>query len=110
MIAGKMRHIVDVMRPPEPQGEGGQLNSQPKVLMKDVPCSIENLSGIEQERMQQMYATARNKVRMYGDPDNPLRTVDWLVDQSGKRLNILQINDKWRNGIELEMICGEEVA
>lgn len=110
MQAGKMRHRVNVMRPPSPQGEPGQLNSQATELIKNVPCSIEPLSGREAERMQQMYATATLTVGMYGDPAKPLKTTDWLIDQTGKRLNIMHIKDKQRNGIELELTCGEEVA
>lgn len=106
--AGPMRHIVTVMRPPDPQGEGGQLNSQPTRFRNEVPCSIEPLSGRELERMQEMEAVANCKVRFYGDPDKQVKETDWLIDEFGKRINIVAKNDSLRNqqGI-VELICME---
>src|SRR4051812_40237641 len=95
--AGKMRHVVTVMRPPPPQGEGGQLNSpEPAVFRERTPCSIDPLSGRELERMQQMQAVANCKVTFYGDPKKQVKTTDWLIDEFGKRINIVAINDVLR--------------
>lgn len=105
-----MRHVVNVMRPPDPQGEGGQ-TSPPTTLFNALRCSIDTLTGRELERLQQMYATANSKVKYWGDPTKQVKATDWLIDEFGKRLNIISINDPLRNqqGI-VELICGEEVA
>lgn len=104
-----MRHVVNVMRPADPQGEGGAA-LPPTTLIKNVPCSIDNLTGRELERLQQNYATATSKVKFWGDPSRQVKNTDWLIDEFGKRLNIVQINDPLRNqqGI-VELVCGEEV-
>ncbi len=110
-VCGAMRHRVDVMRPPEPQGEGGQLNSQPTTFIQKLPCSIDNLTGRELERLQQMYAKADSKVTFWGDPTRQVENTDWLIDEFGKRLNIVQINDPLRNQQGLvTLICSEEVS
>ena len=104
-----MRHIVNVMRPTEAHGE-----SSPRVydiFRSQVPCSIETLSGREAERMMQMYADARVKVEMYGDPNKQIKATDQCVDQFGKTLNVLAITDNSRTQLgKIELICGEEVA
>jgi hypothetical protein len=107
-----MRHVVKVMRPPPPQGESGQLNTpEATVLMEEVPCSIDQLQGKEAERMQQMYATATQKVGMYGNPNKQIKRVDYLIDQTGAQLNVLSINDGSRSQQGyIELICGEEPA
>jgi len=106
-----MRHQVRVMRPPEPQGEGGQLNGQPQELYKQLPCSIENTGGREAERMMQMYATATLKVCFYGDPNKRVTTKDWLevlpLAKPARRLNIVQVNDHQQNGVKIELVCTE---
>ena len=108
MKAGKLRHVVNVMRPAEPAGDVPG-KSPPTIHRAGVYCSIEQLTGREAERFQQMYATATLKVKMWGDPSKPLRAVDWLEELPSKnRLNILNKDDLNRNGIELELICGEE--
>jgi len=108
--SGGMRHAVKVMRPADPQGEASQSES-PTTLFNSLPCSIDTLTGRELERLQQMYATATSKVKFWGDPTKQVKATDWLIDEFGKRLNIVSINDPLRNqqGI-VELICGEEVA
>ncbi len=106
----RLRHVVKVMRPPAPGGESSQA-IPPQAIRNEVPCSIETLMGREAERMQQMYAGANVKVCMYGDPNNQLKAVDYCIDQTGKRLNIMGITDPSRSQLgKIELICGEELA
>jgi len=105
-----LRHVVNVMRPPPPGGESGQAIPDTTVR-NQVPCSIETLTGREAERMQQMYAGANVKVGMWGDPNKPVKAVDYCTDQTGKRLNIMGIIDNSRSQLgKIELICGEELA
>ena len=100
------RHLVTVMRPAEATDEYGQTQGQPATILKDVPCSIEPLSGRETELARQTFGIASLRVRMYGDPAKPLQYTDWLAF-GGRRLNIGQIIDRHQNGLDLELICGE---
>src|SRR5581483_3206234 len=103
-----MRHVVKVMRPPNPQGEDVR-NNPPTVLRTKVPCSIEPMRGQEAERLSQMYATAIHTVGMYGDPAKLIKRVDKCIDQTGATLNVLDIRDPSRSQLGyIELICGEE--
>lgn len=103
-----MRHVVNVMRPTESLEGHGAIEGKPTIYIPKVPCSIETLSGQELERARQLVSTATHKVEMYGDPKKPLKRTDFL-DFEGRTLEIGQILDKNQNGVELELICGEEV-
>jgi hypothetical protein len=104
-----MRHVVKVMRPASPQGESTP--AAPTILRDKVQCSIEPLTGREAERMQQMFATATQKVGLYGNPNKLIKRVDHLIDQTGARLNVLDIKDDSRAQLGyIELICGEEPA
>jgi hypothetical protein len=105
----KYRHVVNVMRPGEANGEDAR-SRPPATFRKDVPCSIEPLTGREVERMNQMQAVASVKVTMYGDPNKQIQATDWLIDHFGKRLNIAEIRDESRGQLgKVELMCGEEV-
>lgn len=107
--AGRMRHVVNVMRPPPQQGDSPQ--KTPEVFRNGVPCSIDPMSGREIERMNQMGAIASHKVVMYGDPKKQIKRVDWLIDETGKRLNIVDKADPSRCDIgEITLFCMEEAA
>jgi len=111
MRAGQLRHTVNVMRPAPPRGDRDQ-EDDPQVLREKVQCSIETISGREAQRLQQMYPTATHRVKMWGDPAKPLSAADWLIElPSNRRLNIIPpINDKQRNGLDLELVCIEAVT
>lgn len=116
MRAGKMRHRATVMRPSEALSDGGQTQSA-NVLLRDVPCSIEHLSGREAELVHAQFPEASLKVECYGDPNKPIRHTDWLEvlgvgrDSSGqpviRKLHISDIQDRDQNGILLTLFCGE---
>jgi hypothetical protein len=100
------RHIVNVMRDTEAQGPDGQLQGSPSVLRSEVPCSIETIGGSEPEAGGQQYGITTYRVEIYGNPDKPLRTGDYLT-LGPRRLNIQAIDDRHQNQRELTLICGE---
>lgn len=103
-----LRHVVNVMRPPPPGGES-TVNAKPSELRHEVPCSIEPLRGGEAQRLQQMFATATHKVGMYGNPNKKIQRTDFCIDQTGARLNVMDVIDKSRSQIGfIELVCGEE--
>jgi head-tail adaptor len=104
--AGRMRHVVNVMRPTKAKGTLGETQGTDKTVMKNWPCAIKTLTGNEQEDARQNGATANLEVSGYGNPGNPFKETDYL--QFGERkLNIAFIDDVNQNGIELRLLCGE---
>lgn len=106
-----LRHIVNVHRPTQALDSRGQANND-TVYWRDVPCSIETLSGQEQIVARQLLATATYKVAMYGNPEkrlDPSDKLEWGVKPDGKPryLEIGEIRDLQQNGQQLELICGE---
>ena len=110
MRAGALDQRVNVHRPTSALDSRGQANND-TVYWRDVPCSIETLSGQEQIVARQLLATATYKIAMYGNPEKRLETTDrleWgMKDGKPRLLEIGQIRDLNQNGVQLELICGE---
>lgn len=109
-----MCHVVNVMRPPKAHGTLGQTQGQPETIIRNWPCSIENLSGRELELARSTFAAATLKVEGYGDPRKPIEARDYLElasltpGKQPRKLFVGFVDDKMQNGIELSLICGEE--
>lgn len=101
-----LRHQCDVMEPPSPQDENGQVAGLPTVILSKVPCSIEQLSGREGEVAHQTYGFAVTKVKFYGDPRKPLKS-HYFLKVGERTLHIADFNDVHQNGVEYELLCGE---
>lgn len=106
------RHLVNVMRPTKATGDYGETQGAPEELYHHCPCSIEQISGREGEIARQTVPTATHRVKLYADPRKPIDARCYLTGGSiGER--VLQIgappNDKRQNGVELELLCGEEI-
>lgn len=102
------RHTVNVMSPPFGGfGDDGQPLGAPAVYIPDVPCSIETLGGSEPDVAGQLVGITTYRVQMYGDPDRPLTTQNYLT-LGARRLDIQSIDDKHQNGRDLTLICGEQ--
>lgn len=109
------RHAVDIMRPPAIADNAydarGQLSGNPKVVAKDVPCSIEKLSGRELELARQNMAQATMRIRVFGDPAWNLTTGDYLLRTSdSSRIDIGYIKDPDETDLEYTLTCAEEAA
>lgn len=111
-----MRHRVNVMRPTEATDEYGATKGKAEIVMENWPCSIEKLSGREVETARQTVPTATYRVKGYGDPRKPIGPGCYLLrlplaanEEEQMRMEIGFVKDVNLNGIELELICGEEI-
>ena len=82
-----LRHIVTIKRPTKAVGPDGQPQGQDETLFSEVPCSIETLTGVESEVGGQLVARSTYQVKLYGDPNKPLKESDYL-QFGARRLNI----------------------
>lgn len=108
-----MRHVVNVMRPTQALGTRGEGEGKDQQVLKDVPCSIETLSGREAELARSVYPDATYKVEMYADPSNPVTAVMYLTGGTigTRRLHIGFVNDSNNMGTaSLTLLCGEDLS
>jgi hypothetical protein len=107
------RHVVDIFRLPKTTtiADRGQRESAAVEVASEILCSIEWLSGDELSVARQLFAEARLRVRMHGDPDWELTPSDYLVrDPQGTRLDIGFVQDPEGTDFEYTLLCGEEIA
>lgn len=112
----KMRFFVDVLLPPPTTGSRGERQGADTVLMENVPCSIESISGREAEVAHQLVASATHTVEMRG-PIPGLTPVCKLgehpKDTAGKYKSMLDIGhvaDPTRTGREYKLLVTERLA
>lgn len=101
------RHFGTIKRPSTTKGVKGQRTGNDTIVLRDVPCSIETLSGRELEIARQTVADATHRVRIWADPDNPIATTDYLVFGS-RTLRIGHYDDPEQQGLEWVLLCSEE--
>ena len=104
------RHAVTIRRPVTVLGTRGQLDTdtQPLIVAKDVPCSIENLNGRELEYARQIVADATKRVRLFDDPAWSLTSKDYL-EFGSRRLNIGYVDHPDEIELEAVLLCAEAV-
>ena len=95
------------MLPSQDLGERGRRQGPDTVVLANVPCSIETLSGRELEVARQLYATATARVELHGDPAAPLTPQHYLLFGT-KKLHIGHVDDVDRLGVEYVLLCGED--
>lgn len=101
------QHIVNVCCPPTALGDDGQPRGNAGVLRRDVPCSIEALSGTESDVGGQQTAITNYTVKLYGDPERKIRHTDWLT-LGPRKFAVQSIDDPSMGQLgELTLICGE---
>ena len=105
---GSLRHQVDIYRPSASIGSRGQRTGSPTLLLAEVPCSIETLSGLEMIRAQKQFADATHRVHLHADPDTPLTPRDYLLFGT-RTLNIGAIEDVDQIGVECVLLCKEDI-
>lgn len=108
--AGKMRHLVNVMRPAAPVTDRGQQRGQPLCVRREVPCSIETISGTEDTEARRQMPTATYSVELYHDPSKPILELDYLTGGTlGDRVfNIGHVADPDFKGLKLTLLCSEK--
>lgn len=111
MIAnpGTLRHYVDVIGPDGVETDRGQVQGD-RTLMRNVPCSIEVLSGREAEIANQRLPQASTRITMRG-PIPGLSAGCVLVEKPHSRKHHVGfVEDPTRIGREYRCLCTEEVA
>ncbi len=105
---GKLRHIVDVMRPPTDLDSRGQLDGNPKLVRGGARCSIETLTGREAEQVHSQWPTATYKVEMRADA-REITSDHYLTGGTLKtrRLNIDHVENMDELGFLLRLLCSE---
>lgn len=105
---GTLRHQVAIYRPTTTLGSRGQRSGADTLLLSNVPCSIETLSGLELIRARKQFAESTHRVRMFADPDTPLTPRDYLIFGS-RTLNIGAIDSVDNIGVEYILLCKEDL-
>lgn len=107
--AGKMRQVVNVMRPPATTDDLGGLIGQPKLIRKDVPCSIRNISGTETEQVHSVWPSATQIIEFYADPLRQVTPQDYLTGGTlgERKLYINAVTDEEEKGLILTLVCEE---
>jgi head-tail adaptor len=103
---GTKRHVVTVLLPSTTLDARGQITGAPTTVIEEVPCSIEQLAGLELIRAQKIFAEATHRVRMFADPDSPLTSQHYLLF-GARQLNIGAVIDADNIGVEIELLCKE---
>lgn len=102
-----LNKIVDIRCPPDAVDESGQPRGVDGVVRREVPCSIEPVSGQESETGGQQQAITSYRVELYGDPNKPIRHRDYLT-LGPRQFNVEHIADPSLNQLgKLTLICGE---
>ena len=98
---------VTVCCPPDALGDDGQPRGQDGVLRKDVPCSIDPVSGIESDTAGQLTAITSYTVKLYGDPARKISPRDYLK-LGNRTLSVQSVIDPSMAQLgELTLVCGE---
>ena len=104
------RHTVNVMRPSLATTDRGQQRGQPTCVRRNVPCSIETLSGNQSEIARQLYTDATYSVKFYADQSKPVDEKCYLTGGTlgSRQLQIGHVADKDFQNLELMLLCGEK--
>jgi len=102
------RHYVTIKRPSTAKGTKGQRTGSDTIVLANWPCSIETLSGGERELARTIVVDATHRVIGWADRTNPIRELDYLVLEGGRRLAIGHVADPEQLGLEWHLLCAED--
>lgn len=105
---GKLRHVVNVMRPPTALGTRGEPDGNPKLVRANARCSIETISGRESDQVHAKWPNADYRVEMRVDP-REITAEDYLTGGTlkSRRLNIEHVDDVDGLGFLFRLLCSE---
>ena len=116
MVAGAMRHVVDVYKNSAPSLDSdGQQIPNSVVLRANVPCAIEILSGRELESARKQVAEATTRVSLYQSRSAPVTVGCWLrwegQTAGSVRMDVLHVGDQspFTDGLAATLLCVGEV-
>ena len=105
--SGAMRHQVDIYLPSTTVDAYGRRTGADTLVLRSVPCSVEQLSALELVRARQIWSEATHRVRMTAWPSHGLSSKNYLKF-GARQLNVGAIVDAENIGVEIELLCKEE--
>lgn len=108
---GALRERATIKRPAtaaDGLDDRGQVSGSDVVLIRNWPCEVQTLGGVELEQARQVYPTATHVVRGRYLADYDI-TVRHYVTWRGRQLNIGHVRDVGNRRVMLELICAEAV-
>lgn len=106
------RHTIAIKRPSTTTDNRGRRTGSDTTVISDLPASIELLSGLELIRARKQYARADYRVTIWAI-DSRIKPTDFLTwtdryDEE-RTLHIGHVGDEDDRGMELVLLCSEEV-
>jgi head-tail adaptor len=106
---GAKRYQVDVCLPAAGALDSlGQRKGSPTTLYASVPAAIEQLTGLELVRAQRICASASYRVTITACQNHGITSRHYLL-WGTRRLHVGAVIDTDGTGLELQLLCGEEV-
>lgn len=107
-VPGAIRHQVDVYLPATGLDEFGRRSGSDTLTLAAVPAAIEQLTALELIRARQIFPEATHRVQMIVYPGHGITSKNYLRFGS-RKLNIGAVIDEKNVGVEIELLCKEEV-
>jgi hypothetical protein len=103
------RHVATIYRPSTSVDSRGQITGTATTLLADVPIEVQQLSGLELVRARKIFAEASYSVKMWADPDTPIKPKDYLTVGT-KTLYVGSVVDPELMNRDIELLCKEDIA
>lgn len=105
---GTVRYQVDVWLPSTSLDARGRRTGDDTIVLAAVPAAIEQLTALELVRARKIWAEATHRVRLTAWPGHGITSRHYLLF-GDRRLHIGAVVDAAQTGIDLELLCKEEV-
>lgn len=105
---GAKRHQVDVYLPSQSVGRLGRRTGSDTAVLEGIPAEIEQLTGLELIRAHRVWAEATHRVRVTLYPGHGITSEHYLLFGT-RRLHVGAVIDPTNTGVEIELLCREEV-
>jgi hypothetical protein len=102
------RHVLNLVQKSTSQDTRGQPTGSDTVIVANVFCSIDSITGRQSEIAHQLYPSATKTIRCTLDSGTTVNTnMAWVEVATGKRFEIGYVHDELRYGMEIETLCSE---
>ncbi len=105
---GRVRHQVDVYLPATGLDSYGRRSGSDTLIYAAVPAAIEQLTALELIRARQIFPEATHRVYLTLYPSHGVTSKHYLMFGT-RKLHIGAVIDSENVGVELELLCKEEV-
>ena len=105
---GRVRHQDDVYLPATGLESYGRRSGSDTLIYAAVPAAIEQLTALELIRARQIFPEATHRVYLTLYPSHGVTSKHYLMFGT-RKLHIGAVIDSENVGVELELLCKEEV-